>query len=82
MPNGHACCVLEVCCRKREDAVTALAEIIQQNWSAVEKDTIIAPGRKAALIVMEHFDLVPKGLARAIVDAYEPHFAAKARKSE
>lgn len=72
--SGPACCILGVCCRKGSDQVRALAEYVQARWPEVQAETEMAPGRAAALIILGDFDLVPKGLGVAAVNAYEPFF--------
>ena len=75
------CCILRICCRTREESVAALAteltggltflaEASKINGGGVAGDTIAI-----AQFILDNFDLVPKGLGEAIVEAYADAFA-------
>jgi hypothetical protein len=75
MNGQHACCSLQLCCRKRDDSIQAVAEMIEHDlgWSARKDTEGTGNARAISEWIFEKFDLVPKGLASAIVEAYEPH---------
>lgn len=74
--DPRPCCILGVCCPgapKHSMRVTALAGYLA--------DKGIENAADVAALVMEEFDLVPRGLVYAIVEAYEPYFAKKYQRS-
>lgn len=92
MSNGPRCCILGPCCpppapnappsewdewrKKREDALAKLfADAF--GWDDTEDDDRTGNALTAARVVLDDFDLVPKGLGSAIVAAYEPFFAER-----
>lgn len=84
--NGHVCCILGVCCvppEKRDEQVQALADEIEKSLGpdATKTDTTTGNAYAVAQLVLDNFDLVPKGLGEAVVAAYTPHFAQKFKKS-
>lgn len=65
MSNGsEACCAIGICCPPEAAArVTALAKIISD-------DSLVgAQAHAAAVCVLEHFDLAPKGTLQPLYDA-------------
>lgn len=74
MNGQHACCQLQLCCRKRSDAAIALAENIAHDfgWSAHKDEVSTGNARAVADWIFERFDLVPKGVGAAIAEAYQP----------
>lgn len=77
----NPCCILGICCRKQSEQVRALADFIE------EKEPILAsaeerPLHRVAEVILENFDLVPKGLGAAQINAYEPYFNERARRNE
>jgi len=77
MSNGHVCCILGVCCPPpggRKAASKALAEEMAGYFSGKESY------QQMAEWLLENFDLVPRGVGEAIVEAYRPEFAKLADK--
>jgi hypothetical protein len=66
--NGsEACCALGICCPPASAAQrAALALIISDN---APKDRRPLTSEAAAAVVLEHFDLAPKGLQAVLVEA-------------
>lgn len=81
MNGGHACCALELCCRKRSDRVRALAELIEHH-EAILASAEERPLYRIAEVIIDSFDLVPKGVGTAIINGYEPYFAEKAKQDK
>jgi hypothetical protein len=80
--NGHACCILAVCCPPEARAKALAEEIVKDG--VLDRLGIAATsardhedaGLAVANFIFAHFDLVPKGLGTTIVEAYRPHFIA------
>ena len=73
MSNGHGCCILAVCCPPGPRSRAALAHEISQHFGWSEEFTGTA--QQLAEWLFDRYDLVPKGVGEAIVNAYGPHFA-------
>jgi len=76
MSNGHACCILGICCPPLAQK-NALAEVIEgavegiagdDSLSATQRDFNIA--HRAAEALLLRFDLAPKGTAQAVIDGW------------
>lgn len=85
MSNGTICCALEVCCPPppeglNEPQTAALAELIAVNGGGAGAVNRMSSPRHIAEVILANFDLVPKGVGRAIVEAYRPEFEKAARK--
>lgn len=80
MSNGHVCCLLAVCCPPDNDDRRSQALFEEMN-EAFEADATFGDDdsflRWAASWIVKNFDLVPKGVGRAIVEGYAPEFAKK-----
>lgn len=75
MSNGVACCLLGVCCPPGgKAAVAALAEEMHEGLAVGAED---AGYDGIAAWIMDNFDLVPKGVGKAIIEGYAPEFAKK-----
>jgi hypothetical protein len=82
MPGG--CCLLGVCCppKLRGRRIDALATEINEALAAgiaVEEGARV---NAIAEMILSRYDLVPKGLGDAIVEAYRPLFAEEQRAGQ
>jgi hypothetical protein len=89
MSNGVRCCLLGVCCppfadgseEKRLEALTEMiASRLPGDGDTLAAETWKSAARAAAHVVLSQFDLVPKGLGDAIVEAYRLEFAKLPRR--
>ncbi len=75
MSNGRVCCLLGVCCPpgSREEA---LAQEIEADLGLGSQKTETTTGiaRSVAEWILENYDIVPKGVGTAIIEAYRPEF--------
>ena len=78
MNGQHHCCAIGLCCRKKENRVQALAELIEHHHALMETQGELY--HDAAQVVLDLFDLVPKGLGEQIIAAYEPLFAERDKR--
>lgn len=73
MSNGHVCCILGVCCPPDTDSQRqALKEEMAQELGGETSDY-----EQLVEWLTGTFDLVPKGVGKAIVEAYDPEFKKK-----
>lgn len=98
MSNGAVlCCAAWVCCDEPDQVRKALAEALMSDlWDVKLGDgkattpatLAMSHAEQIAGWVLDHFDLVPKGVGKVIADAYRPLFehaakdAARKRKAE
>lgn len=85
MSNGPMCCYIRACCPESEQR-KLLAKKIADNWQedpnvgivSAERD---APGlaQSTADMILDNFDLVPKGVGVAIAEGYKPLFKEQLR---
>lgn len=92
MSNGPVCCILGVCCPPPPEGINgpqvkALAKFLNeamkdQEWSWQEPPASRSRtlGDLAAEALLANFDLVPRGVGRAIVEAYRPQFERALRE--
>lgn len=73
MSNGTTCCLIRACCPESEQR-KELAEFFAQKlgWSATKTEAEAGNAAAAADLILDHFDLVPKGVGAAIVEGYKP----------
>lgn len=90
MSNGAMCCYLRACCppgAQREALTNKLYQLLAEELhrqgapaatatGAAEQENNACAAQAAWLL--DHFDLVPRGVGEAIVKAYRPVFAEKA----
>lgn len=78
--NGGSCCLLKVCCPAVEDQREALANELNKHmkWTGRE----VEYGIDIASLLLDNFDLVPKGVGEKIVEAYRPLFAEAERSNK
>jgi hypothetical protein len=79
MPGG--CCLLGVCCPpklhgRRIDALAAEINTALAEGGGVDDGARV---NRVAELILSRYDLVPKGLGDAIVEAYRPIFAEERR---
>lgn len=82
MSNGHVCCLLGVCCPPDEDGRRAAALFEEMKEAHHSENGLMEPAGHdglhwAASWIIANFDLVPKGVGRAIVEGYAPEFEKK-----
>lgn len=76
MSNGQQCCALELpCCKPPGSPAGALARMIYsgllpENGSPMNSITTLGDCTRAASAILAEYDLVPKGVGKAIGDAY------------
>jgi len=72
MSNGKRCCALGVCCPPDSDEqrAAALEEVVDGCGADATPETVVN-------FLMSEYDLVPKGVGEAIVNAYDPEFKKK-----
>jgi len=73
--NGRTCCVLDLpCCRPPEgiSAADAQAEVLSSVIMDACPEVLKPLALKISKELLSHVDLVPKGLGKAIVEAYRP----------
>lgn len=78
--NGGSCCLLKVCCPEPADQQDALARELNKamKWSGDDDKY----GDEVAKLLLDNFDLVPKGVGEKIVEAYRPLFEEAAQSSK
>ena len=69
MSNGHVCCILGVCCQPPGGGASREALAQELDAHVDTKD-----GTAVANWLFDNYDLVPKGLASAIITLYGPEF--------
>jgi len=70
--NGIGCCILELpCCKPPGSRAGALAKIIR---AAIGEEAKPSACIDAAEAILEHYDLVPSGVGKAISEGYWPMF--------
>jgi hypothetical protein len=86
MSNGTVCCILAVCCpdvgKRKAKLAGQIASVMESSISAEKEDyTFQDYATSTANWLLDSYDLVPKGLGAAIVEAYRPEFT-KLSKAE
>lgn len=80
MSNGTICCLIRACCPEPEQRDELAKKIAAEfGWSDEKNDSSTGNARAIADWVIDHFDLVPKGVGAAIVEGYKPYFKEKLR---
>lgn len=73
MSNGQRCCALGVCCPPDSDSQRA--GLVAEAEHALGSLTPTA--ENVVNWIMSEYDVVPKGVGEAIVNAYDPEFRKK-----
>lgn len=79
--NGGSCCLLKVCCpapEQQHELAKAIGEHLQDDpaIAVVSAGDDLPNGTVKSIVtwLLDHFDLVPKGVGEAIVEGYGPYF--------
>jgi hypothetical protein len=80
MSNGQRCCILGVCCppdspEQKKALAEEIAENVQLGGEGTYQGHLFAPSFAVSSFILDTYDLVPKGVGKAIVTAYGPEFA-------
>lgn len=78
MSNGTTCCLIRACCPEPQQRA-ALTEFFAEKlgWSATRTEKETGNAAAAADLILDHFDLVPKGVGVAIAAGYKPFLKTK-----
>lgn len=89
MSNGPFCCYVRACCPAAEQQhalAKAIGEHLQDDPAIAvvdaAEDLPTGTAQSVAGWLLEHFDLVPKGVGEAIVEGYRPFFKEFKRAGE